>query len=132
MHRFSLPVIGVVLAALLTGCAPGQARAVRSTPQATLETYFSSAVSRDYSAVYDCYYGRYKKLVTRSEFIQHRGEAAPLLAYRIDSVSASGGKAAVADVTLRFGLPGGSSRARVVHVREELVNESGSWKVRVW
>jgi hypothetical protein len=103
-----------------------------STPQATLQTFFSSAQRLDYQTTYACYYQRYHELVPEQEFVNHRKQASVLTAYRIDSIKVSG-DSAVASATLTFApKPGSKAKPKTVEVREDLVRQADSWKLRVW
>jgi hypothetical protein len=134
MNRIRLfaPLLALaLLAGPLTACTQS-AYPGFSSPQSTLSTFFSSAQRLDYQTTYSCYYQRYRDLVPEPDFVSHRKQASVLTSYRIDSIEVSG-TSAVASATLTFApKPGSSAKPRTVAVREDLVNQSGTWKVRVW
>jgi hypothetical protein len=140
VSRFRLPALLVLLvmsAVLgLTGCStratPLGSYSGLSTPKAALDTFFTSASRQDYATTYSCYYDRYRQTVTQPDFVRHREQASVLLAYHIDSVSVTG-NSAVASATLTFGPSKGSAtKVRTVAVREDLVSQAGTWRIRVW
>jgi len=134
--RFRIAALLGLLATLvatfgLLGCAatprtyPGY-----STPQSALETYFASSLRRDYSTTYQSYNQAYRDRVSEQEFVSHRQQASALANYRIGNVSTLGGTA-TASVTLTFAAAAGQA-PRTVVVRENLVDQAGAWKIRVW
>ncbi len=102
-------------------------------PKELLDKYFTSSIKQDYAAVYDCYYAAYKAKVTKEEFIRHRKEASILQAYKILSLKEDKGTAE-AEVQLTFAPSEKLKRTEPVTttVKEELVKEAGSWKIKVW
>ena len=140
MSRFRLPallVLLVVSAVLgLTACStratPSGSYSGLATSKAALDTFFTSASRQDYSTTYSCYNDRYRQTVSQSDFIRHREQASVLLNYRIDSMSVNG-NSAVASATLTFGPSKGSAtKVRSIAVREDLVSQAGTWRIRVW
>jgi hypothetical protein len=131
--RLSALVLALLLlAGSLAACTQSASYPGLSSPQSTLNTFFSSAQRLDYQTTYSCYYQRYHDLISEQDFVSHRKQASVLTGYRIDSVKVSG-TSAVASATLTFApKPGSSAKPRTVAVREDLVNQSGVWKVRVW
>lgn len=134
MNRIRLiaPLLALaLLVAPLTACTQS-AYPGFSSPQSTLGTFFSSAQRLDYKTTYSCYYQRYRDVIPEQDFVSHRKQASVLTSYRIDSLEVSG-TSAVASATLTFAPKSGSNaKPRTVQVREDLVNQSGAWKVRVW
>ena len=114
---------------LTAGCA-GDTRG----PRELLDKFFSSAVKLDYAETYTCYYDVYKAKVSRDEFIKHRKEASVLLSYKIVSISRPSRDTALAEVMLTFGPSARMNRKEpvTVSVKEELVQEGGGWKIKVW
>lgn len=138
-HFWALLLTLALAGGLLGGCGSQQAADAQgktaypgfSSPKAALDTFFTSAIRRDYATTYDAYYAAYHQRITRDEFVSHRKDGSTLTSYRIDSIEASG-SSAVASVTLTFAAKGAASAQRTVVVREDLVNQSGNWKIRVW
>jgi hypothetical protein len=134
MNRIRLlaPLLAIaLLVGSLTACTQS-AYPGFSSPKSTLSTFFSSAQRLDYKTTYSCYYQRYHDLILEQDFVSHRKQASVLASYRIDSIEVSG-TSAVASATLSFAPKSGSNtNPRTVQVREDLVNQSGAWKVRVW
>jgi hypothetical protein len=130
--RLSLLGASLLTAASLAACSSSSAYPGSSTPQAALETFFSSAQQLDYATTYACYYEPYHNRVTEQEFVSHRKQASALSSYRIRSISAKDGSAE-ASVTLTFAPTSRSNnKPRSVEVREDLVNQAGAWKIKVW
>ena len=119
-----LAVTAVVAAA---GCRRGD------DPRALLDRYFGTAARQDYSGTYDCYDTAYHGKVSREEYMRHRKDASPLQSWRVLSVEQHGDRA-TADVALVFGPLPRAGRTTPVSavVHEDLVQEAGSWRVRVW
>lgn len=103
------------------------------SPAATLKTYFMSSQKADYSATWSCYSRQYQAAVPEGDFASHRKRAGALKGYHVESVSVNGDSAA-ALVSLTFAPIAGAagSPPTVTKVRENLVRESGSWKIKVW
>ena len=133
MRKIAALALLMAMLPQIAGCAVAQASgyAGYASPRDTLQTYFGSAMKADYPTTYRAYYAHYRDLVARDEFVSHRKQASLLTAYRIDALSQSG-ESAVATATLTFAPRGGETKPRVTVVREDLVRESGSWKIRVW
>lgn len=135
MKRVRLPILLLALSLLagsLAACTQSASYPGLSSPKSTLSTFFSSAQQLDYQTTYSCYYQRYHDVVSEQDFVSHRKQASVLTSYRIDSIEVSG-TSAVASATLTFAPKSGSkAKPRTVQVREDLVNQSGAWKVRVW
>ena len=134
VKRIALAAALIVALVAPAGCAVAGASgryAGTSTPQATLSTYFGSAMGADYATTYDCYYQRYRELVTRDEFVSHRRDASRLTAYHVDSLQAAA-DSAVATATLTFAPTSRGAAPRTTTVREDLVREAGGWRIRVW
>lgn len=129
--RLLIP-LPLIAALALAGCQAADGYPGLGTPKAALETYFSSARNADYATTYDCYYRHYKDLVPEQDYVSHRRQASPLRSYSIESVSVKGGSAE-ATIALAFGpAKGTGTDPAAVTVHEELVKESGSWRVKVW
>ena len=105
----------------------------RDDPRAALDRYFGSAVRRDYAATYDCYAAAYHAKVSRDDYVKHRAEASPLESYRVVSLEQHGDRAR-ALVALVFGpsAKAGRSTPASTTVGEDLVRESGQWRISVW
>jgi hypothetical protein len=103
-------------------------------PRELLDKFFSSAVKQDYATTYTCYYKAYQAKVSRDEFIQHRKEASVLQAYKIISIKMNTADTAEAETQLTFGPSARMNRKEpvTVSVKEELVQEGGGWKIKVW
>ena len=130
--RKSVVLLVLLIASLsLSACVQGYPSF--KSPRATLDTFFASAQKTDYSTTYDCYNQQYRTAVPESDFVSRRSKAALLKGYHIDSLSVSGDSAS-AGVSLTFAPGKGSSGSSpgVTKVREDLVYESGSWKIKVW
>ena len=112
-----------------TGCNSG-----KSTPKEVLKKYFSSAVSRDYAATYDCYYSAYKAKINKDEYIKHRKEASTLQSYDILAVNMEGDNMAHAEVKLTFAPSEKLGRKEPITtvVKEDMIKEKGEWKIKVW
>lgn len=121
-------ILTTVLFTALTGCTNKDA-----TPRNTLDKYFMSAIRQDYAETYNCYYAAYKAKVDKSDFIKHRKEASVLQGYRIVALNLEG-NLAHADTLLTFAPSEKLKRTEPVEVRvkEELINEGGEWKIKVW
>jgi hypothetical protein len=131
MRKSVLLLVLLVASVSLSACAHGYPGF--DTPRATLDTFFGSAARTDYSTVYDCYDRRYRAAVQRAEFTSHRSQASILKDYHIDSLTVDGNSAnAVVRLTFASGQGVAGSTPSAATVRENLVNESGSWKIRVW
>ncbi len=120
-----LAVVAIMLGA---GC-----HSDRDNPKDLLNTYFTAAVRQDYAAVYPCYYSAYQAKVSKDEYIRHRKEASVLRAYTVKSIMEQGNTAR-AKVELTFEPSQKLKRDRPVStvVTEEMVRESGEWKIKVW
>lgn len=130
--RLSLLGATLLIAASLAACSSASAYPGSSTPQAALQTFFSSAQRLDYATTYACYYQPYQTRVAEQEFVSHRKQASVLSSYRIRSISAKGGSAE-ASITLTFAPASRSNnKPRTVEVHEDLVNQAGAWKIKVW
>ena len=124
---FTLFLFGIVLI-IGAGC-----HSDKGSPQNLLDRYFSSAIRQDYAATYACYYKAYKAKVNMDEYIRHRKEASVLKAYAVKSISQQG-DTAEAQVELTFDKSQKLKRDRPVTalVKEDMVRESGEWKIKVW
>ena len=121
----------LIIALLLAGCKSGLPG---SGPQAVLDKYFSSAVKRDYSAAYDCYYAAYRARITRQQYIEHRSEDPSVLrAFKILSLRQAG-DTAHAEVALTFASARDVSGLKPVsiNVKEDMIKEGGEWRIKVW
>ncbi|MHB8841541.1 MAG: nuclear transport factor 2 family protein [Candidatus Aquicultor sp.] len=128
-----------VLSLSVLGCKTGQysgsqqSNAGTSGPRAVLDTFFSSAVQKNYKVTYSCYYKEYKKKISESEFVKHRKEASVLQKYTISSVIEDGNKAH-AEVLLTWAPSKTFKRDKPVtkKIKEDLIKENGQWKIKVW
>lgn len=126
----------MILATLLAGAAimlGAGCHSDRDNPKDLLNTYFTAAIRQNYAAVYPCYYGAYQAKVSKDEYIRHRKEASVLRSYTLKSVTEQGNTAR-ARVELTFEPSQKLKRDRPVStvVTEEMVRESGEWKIKVW
>ena len=129
--HFSLIGIAALLLMIVgAGCKSGTA----TTPREVLSKFFSSAVSQDYAATYNCYYGAYKAKINKDEYIKHRKEASVLQSYDILALNMEGNSAAHAEVKLTFAPSEKLGRKEPIStvVKEEMVKENGEWKIKVW
>jgi hypothetical protein len=103
------------------------------TPNATLDTFFTSRMKKDFETTWQAYYKHYSDKVTKAEFLQHSNEDPSVLtAYAIKSLDQSSDTSATAQVSLTFKSSVATQSARQVDVTEQLVNESGKWRIAVW
>ncbi|MDA8091424.1 MAG: hypothetical protein M0Z61_14545 [Nitrospiraceae bacterium] len=112
----------------LIGCKNGA-----NAPSELLNSYFGAAEKQNYGQVYDCYYAAYKSKVNRAEYIKRRKEDPSVLKnYKILSVEQKG-REAKAQVLLAF-APAGHVKANPVDIKvaENMINENGAWKIKVW
>ena len=129
--HFSLIVIAALQLMIVgAGCKSG----TTTTPREVLSKYFSSAVSQDYAATYNCYYGAYKAKISKDEYVKHRKEASALQSYDILAVNMDGDKAAHAEVKLTFAPSEKLGRKEPISavVKEDMIKEEGEWKIKVW
>ncbi len=131
MKRYSLLATLLLGAVIILGA--GCHSSDKGSPKDLLDRYFPSAIKQDYAATYVCYYGAYHAKVGKDEYIRHRKEASPLLAYAVKSITENGG-AAQAQVELTFGPSQKLRRTQPVttSVKEDMVRENGEWKIKVW
>lgn len=130
--RMALLVMTVTAAVSLTACTAKSPYPGFSTPRATLDTFFASAQRLDYATTYGCYYQPYRERVTEQEFVSHRAQASTLTSYRVSSLTTNG-SSAEASVALTFAPTARSNgKSRTVIVHEDLVNQGGAWKIKVW
>ncbi|MDA8326892.1 MAG: hypothetical protein M0033_11835 [Nitrospiraceae bacterium] len=125
----------LAMALLPAGCKAGLFGNNKSySPQGVLDKYFSSAMRKDYSASYDCYYAAYKAKISKADYVKHRDEdPAVLQKYQILSLRQTD-DTALANVLLTFASakqPGSASPVSI-NVKENLVKEGGQWKIKVW
>ncbi len=128
-----------VISLSVLGCKTGQysssqqSSASASGPKAVLDTFFSSAVQKNYKLTYSCYYKEYKKKISEDEFVKHRKEASVLQKYAISSIKEDG-NLAHADVLLTWAPSKAFKRDKPVtkKVKEDLIKENGQWKIKVW
>ena len=130
--RISVLSLAIALAAVAFTTFAPKAQSAPSTPRTVLDTFFSSAEHLDYATTYGCYYQHYRDLVPQEEFVNRRKQGPVLTGYRIDSLSVNG-TFADANVTLTFApKPGSGATPRTTTAHEQLVVESGGWKIKVW
>ena len=124
---FLISLIGIL--SIATGCQQN-----KSGPKELLDKYFSSAIRQDYATTYTYYYAAYKAKVTKEEYIKHRKEASALQSYKIISLSQPLIDTAEAEVQLIFAPSEKLGRKEPVTttVKEDLVQEGGEWKIKVW
>ncbi len=129
-YSFFVVLVSCVLILAGAGCQSKD----KGGPKALLDRYFSSAIKQDYAATYSCYYGPYMKKVSKEDYVKHRKEASVLQAYNINFVKQDGENAAQAEVQLTFAPSEKLNRKEPVNttVKEDLVKESGEWKIKVW
>ncbi len=111
----------------------GGCRSDKAGPKELLDKYFSSAIKQDYAAAYACYYSAYAAKVSREEYIRHRKEASVLQCYEIISLQQDG-DTAQAEVLLAFAPSKklGRKEPAKVKVKEDMIREGGTWKIKVW
>ena len=132
-----MALITVALAGLI-GCASSAPSGMSgypgfTSPRATLDTFFSAKMKGDYETTWRCYYKHYGDKVTKAEFIQHSKDDPTLLtAYEVRSIVESGTVGANARISLTFKTKDPKNPTRQVDVSEQLVNESGQWRIKVW
>jgi hypothetical protein len=138
MHRLFRTLALAAAVALAALCTVGCSQSVTgpypgfATPRATLDTFFQSALRQDYATTYACYYQAYHDKIAADEFASHRRQAAVLRGYQLDAIRTSGGTAQ-ASVTLTFADPNvGSTATRQIHTQENLIDQGGSWRIKVW
>ncbi len=129
--RYSFLLLLVSGMILLAGA--GCNKSNTASPKELLEKYFSSALRQDYAATYSCYYAPYHAKVSKEEYLKHRKEASVLQSYTINSITQDG-DTAHAQVLLTFAPSEKLKRTTPVSttVTEEMVRESGQWKIKVW
>ncbi len=137
--RLAATVIVLALAVGLFGCSTKNLPTSTSagypgfaTPKATVDTFFTSKMKKDFDTTWTCYYKHYSDKVTKAEFLQHsKQDPTTLTAYSISDVTEST-STAQAKVALTFATNDPANKVKKVDVTEQLVKESGEWKISVW
>ncbi len=127
---YSLFIVQLLAVLLLItgGCEKGA-----KSPQEALDRYFSSAIKQDYATTYSCYYSAYKAKVSKEDYIKHRQEASVLKSYEVLSLKQDG-DTATAEIRLLFAPSEKLKRKEpaAVTVREDLIREGRTWRIKVW
>jgi hypothetical protein len=138
LKKLAAAVLVAMILVALFGCAVNPSGGQSGypgfdTPQATLDTFFTSRMKKDFETTWQAYYKHYSEKVTKEEFLQHSKEDPSILtAYTIRSVEPSGTDAATAQVSLTFKTNNAATPTSQVDVTENLVNEDGKWRIAVW
>ena len=138
MKKLAAAVLVAMTLVALFGCSakPGGGQSGYpgfNTPRATLDTFFTSRMKKDFETTWQAYYKHYSDKVTKAEFLQHSKEDPSVLtAYAVKSVDQSSDTSATAQVSLIFKTNNPTAPTTHTDVTEQLVNENGQWRIAVW
>jgi hypothetical protein len=132
--KLGISLFAVLFSGMLLMAGAGCNSNGKTGPKELVDKYFSSAVRKDYAAAYECYYAPYTAKVSKDEYLKHRKEASVLQSYNVVSLKREGDDAAQAEVKLTFAPSEKFNRKEpvTVTVKENLVKESGRWRIKVW